>query len=86
MDQHDGAPTVADLIRLGDGVRDAVDHDRAIRDEHDDPSRSDVIAAYHDRVRAFEAWWHAYSRATPNVRNQYIARIDPANGARRDAS
>jgi hypothetical protein len=70
--------TVADLIH-------AVDHHRAIRDEYDDLSHPDVVAAYDDRERALDAWQYAYHHAAPSVWIEYIARTDPANGARRDA-
>ena len=77
--------TVADLIQLRVDVIRAVDHDRALRDEYDDLSHPDVIAAYDDRERALDAWQYAYHHAAPSVWIEYIARTDPANGARRDA-
>jgi LPXTG-motif cell wall-anchored protein len=66
--------TVAEL-----SIIDAVDHHRAIRDEYDDLSHPDVIAAYDDRVRAADAWQYAYHHAAPSVWIEYIARTDPAN-------
>lgn len=85
-DLMDQPLTVDHLIQLRADVVDAVDHHRAIRDEYDDLSHPDVIAAYYDRIRAADAWQYAYHRATPAVWVEYIARTDPAAATRRDAS
>lgn len=77
--------TVDHLIKLRADLIDAVDHHRAVRDGHADLSHPDVIAAYDARERALDAWQYAYHHAAPSVWIEYIARTDPANGARRDA-